>query len=340
MVTIKDVAKAAGVSPSTVSRALNNSPLISEKTRTHVRQVAEMLGYERNELARGLVTGASKALGLIVPDIANPFFAEIAKGVSDVAHAHGYGVLLCTTEGDLTREARYLRFLRGKRVDGLILTAVTADDPNVSELLNSPIPFILVSRLVRGLDVPFVIGDDRLGARLVIEHLVKLGHRAIAFIGGPADVQSSQDRMSEFLKVLKEYGLSVRRGWAVFADFTQAAGREAAQRLLQSRPRPTAIFAANDVIALGVMEAAESLGVSIPEDLSLVGYDDISYAALPRIQLTTVAQPAYAMGQIATEYLLAVYKENEQELLQCMLPPRLVIRKTTAPPRGGRNAGD
>lgn len=338
MVTIKDVAKLAGVSPSTVSRALNNSPLISEKTKARVREIAEKLGYERNELARGLVTGTSGALGLIVPDITNPFFAEIAKGVGDVAHAHGYGVLLCTTEGDLDREARYLRFLRRKRVDGLILSAVTADDPNLPELLHSSIPFILVSRLVRGLDVPFVVGDDRMGARLALEHLIQLGHREIAFIGGPPNVQSSQDRMEEFRRVLREYGLPERRGWAVFADFTQTAGREAAQKLLQRHPRPTAIFAANDVIALGVMEAAESLDISIPEELSLVGYDDISYAALPRIQLTTVAQPAYAMGQIAAEYLLGVCEGEAQEQLRFMLPPRLVVRRTTAPAKGGKNA--
>ncbi len=327
----------AGVSPSTVSRALNDSPLISEETRARIRKIAEELGYERNELARGLVKGTSGALGLIVPDITNPFFAEIARGVGDVAHAQGYGVLLCTTEGDLAREAQYLRFLRRKRVDGLILSAVTIDDPNLPELLRSSIPFVLVSRLVRGLDVPFVVGDDKMGGRLAVEHLVQLGHTKIAFIGGPSNVQSSQDRMEAYREVLREHGIPFRSSWATFADFTQAAGREAARRLLQRRPRPTAIFAANDVIALGVMEAAEDLGLSVPEDLSLVGYDDISYAALPRIQLTTVAQPAYEMGRIAAEYLLSLCSEKTTEKLTCVLSPRLVVRKTTASPKGGKN---
>lgn len=337
MVTIKDIAKIAGVSPSTVSRALNDSPLISEETRVRIRMIAEKLGYERNELARGLVKGASGALGLIVPDITNPFFAEIARGVSDVAHAQGYGVLLCTTEGDLAREAEYFRFLRRKRVDGLILSAVTADDPNLSELLRNSLPFVLVSRLVRGLDAPFVLGDDKMGARLAVEHLIGLGHRRIAFIGGPANVQSSQDRMEGYQAVLREQGLKPRAGWAVFADFTQSAGYEVARKLLRSRLRPTAIFAANDMIALGVMEAAEDLGLSIPEDLSLVGYDDISYAALPRIQLTTVAQPTYEMGRIAAEYLLAKCAGETEKKLQCVLPPRLIVRKTTAPPTNKEN---
>lgn len=338
MVTIKDIARLAGVSPSTVSRALNDSSLISPTTKARVRQIAEELGYERNELARGLVKGTSRALGLIVPDITNPFFAEIARGVSDVAHAQGYGVLLCTTEGDLSRENEYLRFLRRKRVDGLILSAVTMDDPNLPELLHGSIPFVLVSRLVQGLDAPFVVGDDKTGARLAVEHLIQLGHERIAFIGGPANVQSSRDRMETYQKVLKKHGLTAHTKWAVFADFTQAAGREAAQKMLRGRIRPTAIFAANDVIALGVMEAAEDLGLSIPQDLSLVGYDDISYAALPRIQLTTVAQPTYEMGRIAAEYLLAICEGERREKLQRVLTPRLVVRKTTAPPRRMTNA--
>lgn len=333
MVTIKDIAQIAGVSPSTVSRALNDSPLIREETKARIREIAAALGYERNELARGLVKGASKALGLVVPDITNPFFAEIARGVSDVAHAQGYGVLLCTTEEDLTREAEYLRFLRRKRVDGLVLSTATIDDPNLPELLYSSIPFVLVSRLSQGLGVPYVVGDDKAGARLAVEHLIQLGHERIAFIGGPANVQSSRDRMEAYQEVLKEHGLTIYTNWAVFANFTQAAGRKAAQKLLRGRIRPTAIFAANDVIALGVIEAAEDLGLSIPQDLSLVGYDDISYASLPRIQLTTVAQPTYEMGRIAAEYLLAVCEGKEQEKLQRVLPPRLVVRKTTAPPR-------
>lgn len=333
MVTIKDIARIAGVSPSTVSRALNDSPLINEETKARIRRIAEELGYERNELARGLVKGTSGALGLVVPDITNPFFAEIARGVSDVAHTEGFGVLLCTTEENLTREAQYLRFLRRKRVDGLILCTVTADDPNLMELFRSAVPFVLVSRLVRGLDVPFVVGDDKMGGRLAVEHLIGLGHKRIGFIGGPPNVQSSQDRMEAYREVLQDHGLLYRPQWATFADFTQAAGRKAAHALLRRRPRPTAIFAANDVIALGVLEAAEELGFSIPGDLSVVGYDDISYAALPRIQLTTVAQPAYEMGRIAAEYLLSIFNGKAKEKLQHILHPRLVIRKTTAPPK-------
>lgn len=165
MVTIKDVARAAGVSPSTVSRALNDSPLLKDETKARIRRLAIELGYEKNELARGLVKGLSGVVGLVVPDITNPFFADIAQGVGEVAHARGYGVVLCSTEGNPDLERSQLQLLRRKRVDGLLLTAVTADDPHLEDLARAGIPFVLVSRLVRGVDAPFVVADDRLGAR-------------------------------------------------------------------------------------------------------------------------------------------------------------------------------
>ncbi|GAB4305355.1 MAG: LacI family DNA-binding transcriptional regulator [Candidatus Bipolaricaulota bacterium] len=335
MVTIKDIARAAGVSPATVSRALNDSPLLREETKARICRLAVELGYEKNELARGLVKGASGAIGLVIPDITNPFFADIARGVEEVARIRGYGVLLCTTEGDPELERSHLHLLRRKRVDGLLLTSVTAEDPHLEALVRENVPFVLVSRLVRALDAPFVVGDDRHGARLAVEHLISIGHRKIGFIGGPKDVQPSQDRMEGYQRVLAEQGLPLRRGWAVFASFTQDAGREWGRALLSRKDRPTAIFAANDLIALGVMEAAEELKLQIPEDLSLVGYNNISYAALPRIQLTTVAQPTLAMGRIAAEYLLDVIGGSRRRKLRKVLLPHLVIRRTTTPPRWG-----
>ena len=333
MVTIKDLARAAGVSPSTVSRALNDSPLLREETKGRIRRLSIELGYEKNELARGLVKGVSGAIGLIIPDIINPFFADIARGAERVARARGYGVLLCTTEGDPELERSHMKLLRRKRVDGLLLSSVTAEDPYLEELIRTHVPFVLVSRLVRALDAPLVVADDRYGARLAVEHLVALGHLKIGFIGGPQDVQSSQDRMEVYREVLTRQGLPLRRGWAVFASFTQEAGREWGRNFLSRRDRPTAIFAANDLIALGVMEAAEELGLRIPEDLSLVGYNNISYAALPRIQLTTVAQPTLEMGRIAAEYLLDVIGGNRRRKLRKGLLPHLVVRSTTAPPQ-------
>lgn len=331
MVTIKDIARAVGVSASTVSRALSDSPLVNQETRMAVLQTAKELGYERNELARALVKGASGAIGLIVPDITNPFFSDVARGVSDIADRAGYGVILCNTDGRVDRELSYVRLMRRKRVDGLLVCSATLDAPFVQDLTAAGTPFVLVSRMSADPDVPYIITDDRAGARLAVEHLVDLGHRRIGFIGGPENVQASRDRMSTYHDVLTEHAISAQREWSHHADFTQAAGRQAGQQILSLADRPTAIFAANDVTALGVLEVAEGLGLRIPEDLSLVGYDDISYASLPRIQLTTVAQPAIEMGQIAADWLFSRIGSDDVPPLQRVLNPRLVVRSTTGP---------
>jgi len=331
MVTIKDIAQIAGVSPSTVSRALNDSPLIREETKARIREIAAALGYERNELARGLVKGASGALGLLVPDITNPFFAEITKGVEEVARERGFGVVLCTTENEPAREEEYIKLLRRKRVDGLVIATATLDDPHLLELQRFRIPFVLVSRLAEKVEAPFVVVDDRKGGRLAVEHLVSLGHKKIGFIGGPANVHSSLERMQAYREVLAEYKLPFHRRWVTFASFTQEAGRTIGKAMLSAKDRPTAIFAANDLIALGVMEAAEELGLRIPEDLSLVGYNNIAYAALPRIQLTTVAQPMREMGRIAAEFVIEVLEGKREPRLSLRLEPVLIVRRTTAP---------
>ncbi|MFC2081719.1 LacI family DNA-binding transcriptional regulator [Candidatus Bipolaricaulota bacterium] len=331
MITIKDIAKEIGVSASTVSRALSDSPLVNAETKAAVLQVAQRLGYERNELARALVMGASGAVGLVVPDITNPFFSDIARGVGEIADRVGYGLILCNTDGRMDRELSYVRLMRRKRVDGLLLCSTTIDAPYLREVEQGKTPFILVSRLCSNPDLPYVITDDTQGSRLAVEHLIALGHQRIGFIGGPENVQASRDRYLEYLAVLNEHDYTVVDAWHHFAAFTQEAGRAAGQRLLSLADRPTAVFAANDVTALGVMEVAEGLGLRIPEDLSIVGYDDITYASLPRIQLTTIAQPAVEMGQIAADWLFSRIESGDVTTLQRVLNPRLVVRSTTGP---------
>ncbi len=332
MVTIKDIAKAAGVSPSTVSRALNDSPLIKQSTKERIKRLAAELGYERNELARSLVKGKSRALGLIVSDITNPFFAEIAKGVEDVAQGRGYGVILCNTGDDPGRERDYGLLLRRKRVDGQIITSVALEDPFLPELERGRMPFVLVSRISKTVDAPYVIVDDRLGARLAVEHLISLGHTRIACISGPKGTEPGHVRAEAFVEVLAEHGLRVPRSWVKHTEFTWEGGERAAMELLGRRRRPTAVFAANDLIALGVLVAAHKLGIEVPRDLSVVGFDDIAYASLPLIELTTVAQPTYRMGYLAAEWLIDVLEGKRRKRLKKVLKPRLVVRRTTAPP--------
>lgn len=332
MVTIKDIAKAAGVSPSTVSRALNDSPLIRESTKERIKRLAAELGYERNELAQGLVKGRTRALGLLVPDVTNPFFAEITKGVEDAAQDRGYGVILCNTGDDPERELAYGLLLRRKRVDGQIITSVALEDPFLLRLSRSKTPFVLVSRRSRTVDAPFVAVDDRRGAELAAEHLMELGHRRIACISGPKDVEPGKVRAEAFVRCLASHGVKVSRGWVRHTDFTWEGGERAAMELLSSRRRPTAIFAANDLIALGVLVAAHKLRLAVPGYLSVVGFDDIAYASLPLIELTTVAQPAYEMGHLAAEWLMDVLEGKRRRKLRKRMRPKLVVRKTTAPP--------
>ena len=337
MITIKDIAKELGISASTVSRALSGSPLVNAETKQAVLVVAERLGYQRNELARALVKGSSGAVGLLVPDITNPFFSDIARGVGEIADTKHAGVILCNTDGRIDRELNYVRLMRRKRVDGLLLCSTTVEAPYLKELEKARIPHILVSRLASQDTVPFVVTDDRIGARLAVEHLIELGHQRIGFIGGPENVQASRDRMNTYLDVLRDHDLEIVDAWREYAGFTQAAGRESAQRMLSMPQPPSAIFAANDVTALGVFEVAEGLGLRIPQDLSLVGYDDISYASLPRIRLTTVAQPAVEMGQIAATWLFEALRNPEIGQLHRTLSPSLVVRSTTGPASTSHN---
>ncbi len=332
MVTIKDIAKAAGVSPSTVSRALNDSPLIRESTKERIKRLAAELGYERNELARSLVKGRTRALGLLVPDITNPFFAEITKGVEDAARSRGYGVILCNTGDDPQRELDYGLLLRRKRVDGQIITSVALEDPFLPQLARTRTPFVLVSRISARVDAPYVIVDDEKGAELAAEHLLRLGHRKIACISGPEDVVPGKVRAEAFVRYLGFHGVKVPRTWVRHTEFTWDGGERVAAEILGKRRRPTAIFAANDLIALGVLVAAHKRGIPVPEELSVIGFDDIAYASLPLIELTTVAQPAYEMGYMAAEWLMDILEGKRRRKLQKRVRPKLIARKTTAPP--------
>jgi LacI family transcriptional regulator len=312
---------------------LNDNPLINEETKKRVKRLAEEMGYERNELARGLVKGGIGAVGLIIPDITNPFFAEVTRGVEDAANERGYGIILCNTGGDLEKEKGYGRLLRRKRVDGLILTSVTVDDPYIADLVRSEVPLILVSRHHPGIDTSYIMVDDRKGGKMATSYLLKLGHRRIGFIGGPKNVISSQDRLQGYKEALYKRGIPLQQEIIRYAGFTRDAGYLVMKEYLKLKTdlKPTAIFAANDMIALGVIEAIEEEGLSVPDDISVIGYNNISYASLPRIMLTTIAQPMYDMGYTAAEYILDVVEGKRKGKLKDILEPQLVVRKTCRP---------
>jgi len=326
-VTIKDVAKKASVSPATVSRALNDNMSISPETRRKVKEVADQLGYTKNAVALGLSRGNLNVIGVVIADISNPFFSEAVRGIEDTAQKHGYGVILCNTDEDQEREAYYAKFLENHRVGGIIFTTSMLQDPLIVQL-QEKIPTLSLSRTVLDIDLHYVAGDDFEGGKMAVNHLIKLGHKRIGYITGPLEVAPSWSRFRGYREALASHKLQYRKAWVQFGDFNHQSGTRLTKNLLKLKDRPTAIFAANDFIALGVMKAVEEAGLHVPNDLAVVGYDDIFLASFPQIQLTTVSQSMRHMGQLAAQSLLKVIKNPEIDMLQEIIKPKLIIRES------------
>ncbi|GAW92364.1 LacI family DNA-binding transcriptional regulator [Calderihabitans maritimus] len=333
-VTIKDIAKRAGVSYSTVSRALNNRPEVNEKTRREIQKLAEEMGYRPNAIARGLVTQKTGTLGLVIPDITNPFFPEVARGAEEEADRRGYNVFLCNTAWDLEKEQRYLEALVSKRVDGIILSSASEDSEYVARLARSGPPLILINRVLKQVNTNYVVIDNIRGAYMVVEHLLDLGHRRIAYIGGPEKLEPSRERFEGYRLALAARGVDIDPLLVRYGKFKKEDGYRNACVLLEDPAlRPTAIFAANDILALGVIQAARDLGLQVPEQLSVVGFDDIPFVSYGEIRLTTVAQPKYAMGEMAAKILLdEIQNASKQQKKHVVLQPELVIRNSSGPP--------
>lgn len=325
-VTIRDVARTAGVSVSTVSRVLTGNAPVAPERRRRVVRATRALGYRPNVIARSLKQRRTTTLALVVPDITNLFFAEVARGVEDAAHRLGYALILCNAENDLRKERRYLEVLRERQVDGLVLVPV-GDRSSVRETWTD-LPLVLMDRVVPGLRVDAVACDNESGVRLAVRHLVRLGHRRIGFIGGPRGLSTAEERARGFLAGLREAGL--RRATVARGPFAFETGLRAMERMLRARPRPTAVVASSDVMALGAIRAVYRAGGSVPETVSVVGYDGIAAAALVQPPLTTVAQPMLEMGRRAVELLVARITGTGGRLQRLLLRPQLVVRESTA----------
>lgn len=355
MANIYDVARQAGVSIATVSRVLNGSQLVRPRTRERVLAVARSLDYHPNGLARGLVMKQTGLIALIVPDISNPFFPEVARGVEDAASAAGYSVILCNSDGEESKQETYLAVLRQRRVDGIILAATSwqvgtdregsgTDETTGRTRANSgsgvrrsdAIPTVAVDRDSSAAGDAVLVNNSA-GAAQAARYLLQLGHRRIGIISGPNDTRPGRERLEGFRQVLEDEGC-FEPDLVVDGDFRRRSGAEGARRLLLDRnngERPTAVFAANDLMALGVLDTCEELGFAVPEDVSVVGFDDISLASIVRPKLTTVAQPKYEMGRLAVELLLARLGNGETPMAarRVVLETELVVRASTAAPR-------
>lgn len=330
---IRDVAQRAGVSISTVSRVLNNTDYpVKPETRVRVLKAIEELKFRPNDMARGLLMKKSRTIGLVVPDISNPYYPELSLGIEATASEHGYSVIFCNTSRKVEKLGQYVDVLLQKRADGIIIAGGGTQSVQVSQVLSDfDVCVALVGR--HNLPFPSVQVDNFEAARGATVHLLELGHRGISFLSGPPRLTSVQDRLAGYRAALKEHGIESDDKLYHEGDFGAESGYEGAKAILQGGDRPTAIFASNDRMAVGALAAAADLGLNVPEDVSVIGFDDTVLASQIRPALTTVAVPAYDMGATTMQLLLKLLA-GEECPQTVWLPTRLVIRQSSGPPPG------
>ncbi|HWR41916.1 LacI family DNA-binding transcriptional regulator [Sporomusa sp.] len=326
MLGIKDIAQECNVSLTTVSRALNNNKGISEKTRDYILAVCEKRGYRPNSAARSLILKKTNMIGLIIPDITNQYYAYISKGVSAFLEKVGYGLILCNSDRNKANEKMYTQFLSEKRVDGIILIPIKPKKDDYSFLLNHDIPLVLIDNYVNDLDVSFITNDNYAGARKIVTHMIKQGYRRIGVILGDENSSASNGRLTGYLDVLREHGMDIDKGILVYSDARFEDGFNLAPKLIEQNV--DAIFAINDVVALGVLKYCYLKGIRIPEDIGVAGYDDIEQGSMLPIPLTTVHQRKHTLGAKAAEILIHEINNPQFGKQKVILQPEIVIRKS------------
>lgn len=326
-----DVALKAGVSQATVSVVVNNNARIAipDETRQRVFQAIDELGYRPNTLASSLRLGKTQTIGLILPDSANPFFAEVSRSIEAAAFKKNYNLILCNTEENIEKELLYVDVLCSRQVDGIIFVAVGDKTDSLMQVLCKHIPVVMVDRDLSGIEVDAVLMDNHLGGYLATEHLIQLGHRRIGCIFGPSSVNPSARRGEGYLDALKDHDISSDEKLMIRGDFHPHSGMDAARRMLNLPESPTAFFACNDLMAIGALRAIAEAGLHVPEDISLVGFDDIELASYTNPPLTTIAQPIQEAGQKAVDLLLSRIQEPDLPFRQVMLPTSLTIRRSS-----------
>lgn len=329
MATIKDVAAEAGVSVTAVSRILNNPNYGSERARSGVLAAVRKLGYQPNNIARSMVQGKTRMIALVIPDVRNSFFTDVARGVEDVANKYGYRVMLCNTDEDVLKQQSYLEALRGKIIDGFIIAAASDEDRDLKRIDRAQLPFVFIDRQLPGIAADAVIVDNRDGAYQATEHLLRLGHRRIGMIAGKPDTLPGRERYRGYLEALSAAGIA--RDDALIRDgqFSRLGGYEAARSLLADSRGVTAIFACNNAMTNGCLRALAEAGLNIPERMAVVGFDDPDWAEFFAPPLTVVRQPTYTMGTLAGEILFQrLNGAAPGERKEIVLKPELVIRKS------------
>jgi LacI family transcriptional regulator len=331
LITIYDIAEKAGVSAMTVSRVINNNGRISEATRKRVRKVMEELHYIPNSMARSLVLQKTKILSLLITDITNPFYTTIARGAEDAAKKSGFRLLFGNSDEDYIKEKDYVDMILSTRVDG-VLFAPTGDHSleNLQKLQKHNIPFVLLDRDIPGIDADIVLGDSKEGARKLVEHLIELGHRRIVLINGSPDVSTARLRQMGYRESHTLRGLEVDESLIIHANFRDFHDESALSALLQMDEPPTAIFAANNLLAVGVIQALRQQGLRVPQDISVVCFDDFGHADAINPFLTLASQPAYQFGSLGMQLLIErIESKSVRETRKLILPSDLLIRSST-----------
>ena len=326
-ITLREVGARAGVSAITVSRALNNTGYVSPATRERIFAAIAELNYVPNSVASALRSNKTQLLALLLTDITNPFWTTLARGVEDAAMQAGYGVLLCNTDEDPAKEVQYLDLLLRRRIDGLLVAPTGESTRNLQDLQRRAVPFVLVDRTVSGVLADSVRGDSRGGAYQMTRHLLATGFRRIAMLAGPHLVSTAEERVAGYRDALAGAGAAADPELIFYGHYTEEWGHQVTQRLMAHRLRPDALFAANNFVALGAMEALRSLGLRVPADVAVVCFDDTTQLTAARF-LTTTVQPAREMGRVALNLLLDRLALPDRPVQEVVLPTELIVRSS------------
>jgi len=327
-VTLRDIASLTGFSINTVSRALNNKEEVNRDTRTKILAAAAQFGYRPNRLAKGLRSNKTGTIGIVVTDVANPFFSALVKGIARAAREFDYSIILQDSDEDYAGEEEAIQVLLAEQVDGILITPVQSEQETIERLAKAHFPFVLVGRYFHDLDTNYVVPDDYQGGFIATDHLLKQGHRRIAMVNGPLHISSARERFQGFSDALAKYDIPVDKSLVSTGALTVEEGLDLARCILKRVPRPSAIVCYSDFVAFGVMQAIREIGLSIPDDIAVVGFDDVRMASCLQVPLTTIQSPKEELGRQAMQLLVHRLEKNhhdgetDQRKLDVTLIPR------------------
>jgi len=328
-ITIRDVAEATGFSVNTVSRALNEKPDVSAETKRVILESVGKLGYRPNKHAPALRGTKTQTIGVIVADISNPFFAAVVKGVEQAARQRNWSIILGNTDEKYEKEEEVIRTMLAERVDGLLLAPTQTNKGTIMDLKASGFPFVLLGRHFDDLDTDYVVTDDVQGGFLATEHLISLGRERIAMINGPLHISSAKERFQGYKKALEHYGIRLDRSIVKGGAITTDDGYEISKALLNHEPCLTGIFAYSDFVAFGAMRAIREAGLNIPDDIAIIGYDDVEFSSCLEVPLTTIEIPEQKLGSNAVSILDERIRDRKKDALRSILEVKLIIRAST-----------